>query len=149
MFRLRPDLRGKVGHEHGQRRQLVGLRVGQDGLEQPRHLHIGRSEHVQHFDRVAVRVQPRTRGKQHDRYGRLVAVCFKGGEDLNRWMVEQGWAVAYRHYSMDYVDADARAVRIGGLDPKYAGVSVDGMRMASAQGWLLLGLKPPENGGNN
>jgi len=33
---------------------------------------------------------------------------------------------------MDYVDADARAVRIGGLDPKYAGVSVDGMRMASA-----------------
>src|SRR5687768_3625161 len=33
---------------------------------------------------------------------------------------------------MDYVDADARAVRISGLDPKYAGVSVDGMRMASA-----------------
>ena len=30
------------------------------------------------------------------------------------------------------IDADARAVRIGGLDPKYAGVSVDGMRMASA-----------------
>jgi len=33
---------------------------------------------------------------------------------------------------MDYVDADARSVRISGLDPKYAGVSVDGMRMASA-----------------
>jgi TonB-dependent receptor len=33
---------------------------------------------------------------------------------------------------MDYVDADARAARIGGLDPKYAGVSIDGMRMASA-----------------
>jgi len=33
---------------------------------------------------------------------------------------------------MDYVDADARAVRISGLDPKYAGVSVDGMRMATA-----------------
>lgn len=33
---------------------------------------------------------------------------------------------------MDYVDADARAVRISGLDPKYAGVSIDGMRMASA-----------------
>ncbi|MEN9813136.1 MAG: hypothetical protein RL479_1822, partial [Verrucomicrobiota bacterium] len=33
---------------------------------------------------------------------------------------------------MDYVDADARAVRISGLDPKYATVSVDGMRMASA-----------------
>ena len=33
---------------------------------------------------------------------------------------------------MDYVDADARSVRISGLDPKYAGVSIDGMRMASA-----------------
>ena len=33
---------------------------------------------------------------------------------------------------MDYVDADARSVRISGLDPKYAGISVDGMRMASA-----------------
>jgi endonuclease YncB( thermonuclease family) len=54
-------------------------------------------------------------GNEHDRYGRLVAVCFKGAEDLNRWMVEQGWAVAYRHYSMDYVDAEdaAKAARRG------------------------------------
>ena len=35
---------------------------------------------------------------------------------------------------IDYNQSDARAVRIGGLDPKYVGVSVDGMRMASAQG---------------
>ncbi len=30
-------------------------------------------------------------------------------------MVEQGWAVAYRHYSMDYAGAenDARAARRG------------------------------------
>ena len=33
---------------------------------------------------------------------------------------------------MDYTNADARAARIGGLDPKYVGVSIDGMRMASA-----------------
>jgi len=33
---------------------------------------------------------------------------------------------------MDYVDSDARTVRIGGLDPRYASVSVDGMTMASA-----------------
>lgn len=38
-----------------------------------------------------------------DRYGRVVAVCFKGAEDLNRWMVVNGWAVAYRRYSRDYV----------------------------------------------
>jgi endonuclease YncB( thermonuclease family) len=37
-----------------------------------------------------------------DRYGRVVAVCFKGTEDLDRWMVANGWAVAYRRYSLDY-----------------------------------------------
>ena len=40
---------------------------------------------------------------------------------------------------MDYVDADARSVRISGLDPKYAGVSIDGMRMASAASATFAG----------
>ena len=53
------------------------------------------------------------RGVERDRYGRLVAVCFKGSEDLNRWMVEQGWAVAYRRYSMDYVQAEEAARAAG------------------------------------
>ncbi len=33
---------------------------------------------------------------------------------------------------IDYTQSDARAARIGGLDPKYVGVSLDGMRMANA-----------------
>lgn len=41
-----------------------------------------------------------------DRYGRTVAVCFLNGRDINGWMVTQGWAVAYRHYSRDYVRAE-------------------------------------------
>ena len=45
-----------------------------------------------------------------DRYRRVVAVCFKGKEDLNRWMVANGWAVAFRRYSLDYV-ADEDAAR--------------------------------------
>ena len=44
-----------------------------------------------------------------DRYGRTVAVCRTGFEDLNRWMVTQGHAVAYRRYSQDYVEAEAEA----------------------------------------
>ena len=49
-----------------------------------------------------------------DRYGRVVAVCFKGNEDLSRWMVITGRAVAFRRYSVDYVaDEDtARQSRI-------------------------------------
>jgi len=36
--------------------------------------------------RAAVTCQPR----DLDRYGGVVAVCFKGNEDLNRWMVANG-----------------------------------------------------------
>ena len=46
-----------------------------------------------------------------DRYGRVVSVCFKGSEDLNRWMVANGWAVAYKRYSLDYVTDEAGARR--------------------------------------
>jgi len=49
------------------------------------------------IERATVSCQPRDR----DRYGRIVAICFKGNEDLNRWMVASGWAVAFRRYSED------------------------------------------------
>ena len=29
-------------------------------------------------------------GRGRDRYGRTVAVCYAGGEDLSAWMLEQG-----------------------------------------------------------
>lgn len=53
--------------------------------------------------------------KGHDRYGRFVAVCFKDNENINLWMVANGWAVAYRRYSQDYVPAEeaARFARYG------------------------------------
>ena len=55
------------------------------------------------------------RGRDIDRYGRLVAVCFHGRRDINAAMVEQGWAVAYRQYGTDYIVAEtmARAGRRG------------------------------------
>lgn len=48
-----------------------------------------------------------------DRYGRKVAVCEQSGEDLNRWLVSEGWAVAYRQYSTDYVSDEEGARRAG------------------------------------
>jgi hypothetical protein len=50
-----------------------------------------------------------------DRYGRTVAVCRKGEEDLNAWMVSQGYATAYQRYSRDYVGTEtaARALKRG------------------------------------
>lgn len=46
-----------------------------------------------------------------DRYKRIVAVCFVGPLDVNAEMVRQGWALAYRQYSKDYVSAEAEAQR--------------------------------------
>ena len=58
-----------------------------------------------HIGRRQVACEERDR----DRYGRIVAVCRVGRKDLNRWMVSQGWALAYRQYSRDYVDAERAA----------------------------------------
>lgn len=53
--------------------------------------------------------------KDKDRYGRVVGICKVAGDDLNAWMASQGWAMAYRQYSTDYVGAEAtaRAARAG------------------------------------
>jgi endonuclease YncB( thermonuclease family) len=58
-------------------------------------------------ERQAVRCEERDR----DRYGRTVAVCWAGAVELNRAMVQQGWAVAYRRYSLAYI-ADENEARL-------------------------------------
>jgi len=53
--------------------------------------------------------------KDRDRYGRIVAVCRADNEDLNAWLVAEGWALAYRQYSTNYVGSEeaARSARKG------------------------------------
>ena len=43
----------------------------------------------------------------------MAFVCFVGPYDLNARMVLQGWALAYRKYSMDYVDEESAAQKAG------------------------------------
>ena len=38
-----------------------------------------------------------------DRYKRFLATCYKGKTNLNKWMVRNGNAIAYKKYSKDYV----------------------------------------------
>ena len=48
--------------------------------------------------------------KEVDRYGRPVAVCTVGGVEVNRWLVAEGWALAYVAYGGGvYLDAQAQA----------------------------------------
>ncbi len=49
------------------------------------------------------------RGNSEDRYGRLIAICFIDGKDLNALMVGEGWALAYRDYSEKYVPQENAA----------------------------------------
>jgi endonuclease YncB( thermonuclease family) len=44
-----------------------------------------------------------------DRYQRILAVCRLGAEDLNGWMVRQGWALAFVKYSSAYVREEESA----------------------------------------
>ena len=38
-----------------------------------------------------------------DRYGRSIGVCYIEDKNINRNLVENGWALAYREYSKDYI----------------------------------------------
>jgi endonuclease YncB( thermonuclease family) len=54
--------------------------------------------------------------KNKDRYNRFIGVCFVDQEDLNKWMVRNGHAVAYRRYSKDYIlDEDFAKINKLGL----------------------------------
>jgi hypothetical protein len=44
-----------------------------------------------------------------DQHGRTLGRCMVGTTDINRTMVATGYAVAYRHYSTDYVSAEDSA----------------------------------------
>jgi endonuclease YncB( thermonuclease family) len=50
-----------------------------------------------------------------DAYRRTLAICYLAGEDLNGWLVQQGWALAYVKYSSAYrhVEEDARTNQRG------------------------------------
>ncbi len=48
-------------------------------------------------------------GKDKDRYGRIIGICYADEINLNSTMVKEGWAIAYRYYSKDYVKEEEMA----------------------------------------
>ena len=44
-----------------------------------------------------------------DRYKRFIGICFVNNENINKYMVKNGWAIAYRYYSLEYVKDEERA----------------------------------------
>jgi endonuclease YncB( thermonuclease family) len=64
------------------------------------------------LETLIARVKVRCEVVERDRHGRLVAKVFSpNGVDIGRRLVAAGWALAYRRYSKDYVDAENQARR--------------------------------------
>lgn len=118
-----PDHRGTATVIDGDTIEIHGTRIRLNGIDAPESAQpcrdargktwrCGQQAALALSDRIARRsVSCRPTGT--DRYGRVVADCFAAGETLNRWMVGQGWAVAYRTYSTAYVDAEDSARSAG------------------------------------
>lgn len=61
------------------------------------------------LSRLVTGREVRCRTVNTDDYGRAVSRCTVGTSDINSAMVESGYALAYRHYSSQYVTAEERA----------------------------------------
>ena len=44
-----------------------------------------------------------------DKYKRYIAECFTDNQNINKFMVRNGWAIAYRYYSLDFVEDEKLA----------------------------------------
>jgi len=96
---------------HGTRIRLFGIDApegGQTCNAQGKAYRCGQKAALALSDRIGGKTVE-CRPKDRDRYGRVVAVCLVDGEDINGWMVAQGWALAYRYYSLDYVRQEQHA----------------------------------------
>ena len=102
--------------------EIHGSRIRFDGIDAPelgqtcrsngRDLPCSRQAAFHLADRIGRRpVSCEPQGT--DRYGRTLAICLEGGEDLNGMMVRDGQAVAYRRYSDRYVATENEARRAG------------------------------------
>lgn len=90
---------------HGTRIRLYGIDApesGQSCLVKGKQSRCGQHAALALADKIGSRTVT-CDPKDRDRYQRVVAVCRAGEEDLNAWMVSEGWAMAYRRYSTDYI----------------------------------------------
>ncbi len=96
---------------HGQRIRLHGIDAPESGQfceKDGKQYRCGQRAALALADKIG-RAAVRCEQRDIDRYKRIVAVCNLGNLDLNAWMVRQGWAIAYRQYSRDYVDDESAA----------------------------------------
>jgi endonuclease YncB( thermonuclease family) len=118
------DVTGRATVIDGDTIAIRGQRIRLDAIDAPESAQLceadgqrwrcGQQAALALADQIGTRnVTCRDRGT--DRYGRTLAICTLGDLDLNGWMVLEGWALAYRRYSLAYVGLEegAQAARRG------------------------------------
>src|SRR6202163_3035083 len=80
-----------------------------------------------------------------DRRGRLVARCEVDGEDIQKWMVKNGWALSYVRFSHDYDDDEkaAREAKAGMWQGAF--IAPWDWRVRNKKTAILGTAKPPDN----
>jgi endonuclease YncB( thermonuclease family) len=61
------------------------------------------------LEQLLERSPPDCEGRERDDYGRLIAICMAGEEDIGATLVIQGLALAFRRFSDDYVTEEDAA----------------------------------------
>ena len=114
---LAQDIVGRASVIDGDTIEVRGVRIRLSGIDAPEGRQMcqkpeawrcGQQSALALSDKLG-QANVRCEGQGQDRYGRVIAVCHLGDVDVNGWLVREGWAVAYRKYSLDYVDAEDAA----------------------------------------
>ncbi len=86
---------------------LRGAKLRLEGIDAPEYLQICKSgaapypcgrEARKHLEQLIAKREVDCKGWQNDKYGRLLARCSVGGQEINQQMVSSGWAVSYGGY---------------------------------------------------
>jgi endonuclease YncB( thermonuclease family) len=85
------------------------------------------------------------RTRSTDRRGHIVARCEVDGQDIQKWLVASGWALAYVRFSKDY-EADERAAREAKAGMwQGAFIAPWDWRVRNKKTTVLGATKPPES----
>ena len=115
---LAQDVRGQARAVDGDTLEISGKRVRLFGIDAPESDQSCQKDGAswacgkaatEQLSALVAGQQVECRGTGVDQYGRVLAVCTAGPDQLNQVMVEQGWALAYRQYSDDYIGAELHA----------------------------------------
>lgn len=119
------DITGKPRVIDGDTIEIAGERIRLHGIDAPEMKQICKNQKgkdipcgqlaKQALEKLVQGQDVICKGDTRDRYKRLLGVCYVWPFNINEQMVTDGWALAYRKYSRDYVKAEtfAKARREG------------------------------------